>query len=279
MITNILLAFLVIGGIGILLGFGLAFSSKKLAVEKSESFLALEAIMPGANCGMCGFAGCSAYAEAIANGEAEIGLCPPGGENLAKAMSQIMGVVTNPEFTKMVAFVHCNGTPEVTKKSFEYEGMYDCNAASTLFKGDNACKAGCLHMGSCIAVCPVEAITRDSGGNVYVKAELCIGCMKCTKVCPNGIIRMIPATASHVVACNNHDPGGVVRKICSAGCISCKICENKYPESGCRIVNNLSIIDYSLPSTQIAEAAQACPVQCIVPTGIPEYRLNRKRDT
>ena len=75
---------------------------------------------------------------------------------------------------------------------------------------------------------------------------------------------MIPARGSHAIACNSHDSGGVVRKICSVGCIGCKICEKKFPDSGCIVTNFLSDIDYSSPMTQIAEAAQACPTKCIV---------------
>ncbi|MFC2821462.1 MAG: (Fe-S)-binding protein [Spirochaetales bacterium] len=66
---DILYAFLIITGIGVLLGLGLAVADKKLAVEKDEKLLAIEAIMPGANCGGCGFAGCADYAAAVASGK------------------------------------------------------------------------------------------------------------------------------------------------------------------------------------------------------------------
>ncbi len=75
---------------------------------------------------------------------------------------------------------------------------------------------------------------------------------------------MIPYRGSHVVACNNHDKGAIVRKICSVGCIACKICEKKYPASGCVVTDNLSVIDYSKPSDEIEGAAAACPTKCII---------------
>lgn len=262
---NILFAFLVVTGLGLLLGFGLAFAAKKLEVPKDSRLVSMEAVMPNANCGGCGYPGCAGYAAAVVAGEASIGLCSPGGAALSQKMAEIMGVSVDASAEKMVAFVHCQGTAETTGKDYKYQGISDCNAAAILFAGDNSCKSGCLHLGSCIKVCPAGAISRSSDGRITVDPKLCIGCKKCTAVCPNGVIRMIPASATYVVACNNHESGAKVRKACSVGCIGCKICENKYPESGCKVVNFLSEIDYSLPQTQIVDAAAACPQKCIIP--------------
>jgi RnfABCDGE-type electron transport complex B subunit len=262
---NILFAFLVVTGLGLLLGFGLAFAAKKLEVPKDSRLVSMEAVMPNANCCGCGYPGCAGYAAAVVAGEASIGLCSPGGAALSQKMAEIMGVSVDASAEKMVAFVHCQGTAETTGKDYKYQGISDCNAAAILFAGDNSCKSGCLHLGSCIKVCPAGAISRSLDGRITVDPKLCIGCKKCTAVCPNGVIRMIPASATYVVACNNHESGAKVRKACSVGCIGCKICENKYPESGCKVVNFLSEIDYSLPQTQIVDAAAACPQKCIIP--------------
>ena len=154
MLTAILSAFLVIAGMGLVLGLGLAIADRKLAVVKDEKLVQLEEIMPGANCGGCGFAGCSAYAEAVFKGEAEIGHCAPGGAALAEKMGQIMGLSVDVSQEKMVAYVHCRGNVDVTGQEFAYKGMDDCNAAYLLQAGPNACKEGCLHLGSCMKVCP-----------------------------------------------------------------------------------------------------------------------------
>ncbi|WP_320130843.1 RnfABCDGE type electron transport complex subunit B [uncultured Sphaerochaeta sp.] len=262
---NILLAVLVVAILGGIFGYGLSFAEKKLAVKKDEKILALEKIMPGANCGGCGFAGCNAYAAAVGNGIAEIGLCNPGGAALNVKMAEIMGQeVKVSETGKMVAHVMCGGNCEFTTKDYDYKGLTDCNAAALLFGGDNTCKSGCLHLGSCIAVCPVEAISKDKDGFIIVDEDLCIGCGKCSKICPNGVIQLMNAESEYVIDCNNHDPGGKVRKQCTVGCIGCKICENKFPESGCKVENFLSKFDQQVPHSQIAEAAEACPSKCIV---------------
>lgn len=264
MFTAILSAFLVIAGMGLVLGLGLAVADKKLAVTKDEKLVQLEGIMPGANCGGCGYAGCSAYAEAVFKGEAPIGHCAPGGAALAAQMGRIMGQSVDMTQEKMVAYVHCRGNAGITATNFQYSGMEDCNAAYLLQGGPNACKEGCLHLGSCMKVCPAGAIFRDAEGFITVDSGKCIGCGKCTGVCPTGVIRMIPASATHVVACNNHEAGGKVRKICKAGCIGCKICENKFPASGCHVESFLSGIDYPGDADALDAAAGACPQKCIV---------------
>ncbi len=263
---NILFAFLIIALLSLLLGLGLAFAAKKFAVEKDERAEEILAVLPGANCGACGFPGCSGYANALSAGTAENGLCPPGGAKVSALVASILGLdeSSGGANEKMVAYVHCRGNNAITQRDFIYEGLEDCNAAYLLHQGDSSCKYGCLHLGSCIKVCPTDAISRDARGVVSVDPELCIGCLKCTLVCPTHVIKMIPYRGSHAIACNSTDKGAVVRKICSVGCIGCMICERKYPESGCQVTNFLATIDYNKEMTQIGEAAEACPTKCIV---------------
>ena len=260
---NILLAFLVIAILGLILGICLSIAEKKLAVEKDEKLVRLEESMPGANCGGCGYAGCSAYAEAVFTGEAEPGLCSPGGDALAKKMGEILGVEVSAK-EKMVAFVHCRGNAEHTTTDYNYSGLKDCNAASMLLGGPVGCKEGCLHLGSCINVCPVGAISKDTNGDIIVDKEKCIGCGKCTKVCPNNVIRLVPYSAEYIVACNNHLPGGKVKKVCSVGCIGCKICQVKVENSPFEVVDFLSVNDYSKEQGNASKAAELCPQKCIL---------------
>lgn len=259
---SILYAFLIIAGLGAILGIGLAIADKKLSQEKSDKLSKLQEIMPGANCGGCGFAGCSAYAEAVYYGKAQPGLCSPGGKELAFKMGEILGLTVE-GFEKQVAYVFCNGNCENTIKVYDYIGLKDCNSASILFKGDKGCKSGCLGFGSCMDVCENEAISRGTNGALSVNPDLCIGCGKCTKVCPNGVIRLIPYSAPYVVACNSHEKGPEVKKVCEAGCIGCKICEVKFPDAGFKVDNFLAVADYKVPSELQAPAAAACPRKII----------------
>lgn len=258
-------AVLIVAIMGGLLGFLLSWAEKKLAVKKNEKEEAIEAIMPGANCGGCGYAGCTAYADAVANGTAPIGLCNPGGPALAAKMAEIMGVEAPDagDGRKKVAHVFCKGNCNITGQDYAYKGIEDCNAAAILFGGSNTCKSGCMHLGSCIKVCPVGAISKDKDGMIVVDEGKCIGCEKCTKVCPTQAIRMLYADSEYVVDCSSHEKGAVVRKQCKVGCIGCMICEKKFPESGFHVEKFLSSFDQTKPHGQAQQALEACPAKVI----------------
>ena len=118
---RVLYAFLSVSGLGIVLGIGLAFAAKLLHVIKDERIEAVEGFLPGLNCGACGYAGCSAYAEAIVKEEAELGLCTPGGPATATEISEYMGVEFSGLAEKQVTQVIC-GIPihVIYHKKFQY---------------------------------------------------------------------------------------------------------------------------------------------------------------
>ncbi len=265
-VLKILFAFLAVGVLGGLLGLGLAFASRIFSVKKDERIAALEAALPGLNCGACGFAGCASYAQAVLEGKAEYNLCSPGGTTALRQLAQIMGVSVEAgaEKEKQVAQVHCRGNREHSEYAFQYEGIHDCNGLFMLYGGDKVCKFSCLQLGSCIKVCPVDAIGYDDEGCVWVDKDVCISCGKCIDVCPTGVMKWTPYSADYIIACSNTDKGAAVRKYCKVGCIACKICEKKSPEGGYVVENNLSRIDYSAKGSR-SEAAFACPTKCIIP--------------
>ncbi len=257
------LSTVVFGG---LLGLGLAVASRKLKVEKDETVEALDGALPGLNCGACGYAGCSGYAEALAEKkEDDITKCKPGGADSLAAIGEILGIEVDVDAVKMVARVHCIGTTEKATRSFEYSGLNDCNAATVLFGGSKDCKFGCLGLGSCLSVCPVNAIRKTDDGLVKVDAATCISCGKCVDICPTGVMKMIPEDADFVVACNSRDKGKDTKSKCSVGCIACRICEKKFPEAGYKIEDNLSILRYDDRGPGRADAAEKCPAKCIIP--------------
>ncbi len=261
---RILYAFASVAGLGILLGLGLAFASRLLYVRRDERVEALEAALPGANCGACGFSGCTAYAAAIVGGEVALDLCTVGGAETAKKIAAIMGMEYEAKAgQKRVTQVHCRGGRNTSEYSYEYSGVEDCNALYALYGGNKVCKYGCLGLGSCIRVCPVDAIYYDSEGRVWVNKELCISCGRCVQVCPTGVMRWLPYEADYFVACNSTDKGGRVRKYCQVGCTACKLCEKKSPEGGYKVEDNLSRVDYSAEGER-EEGAKACPTKCII---------------
>lgn len=261
---KILFSFISVSLLGGLLGLGLAYAAKRLHVEKDERILQAEDLLPSYNCGACGYSGCAAYAEAVVLENEDLTLCAPGGGETAQSLASLLGKEVETSDEHLVAQVHCRGGRETAQYRFEYHGIQDCNALHLMFKGNKSCEYGCLGMGSCIKVCPVDAISYDKEGLIWIDRDLCIACGKCLDVCPTGVIKMIPYDADYIVACNSPEKGKFVKKSCSVGCIGCKLCERKFGEAGYQVENNLASIDYKAQGNR-AGAAGVCPTKCIIP--------------
>ena len=261
---RVVYSLLSVSGLGILFGIGLAVASRLMAVKKETQTINLEEALPGLNCGTCGYAGCTAYADAIA-GEQEtlLSLCLPGGEETAGKLAEIMGVEVDFSAKKKVAQVHCGGSRETAAVNYEYHGLKDCNALYAVFGGDKTCPYGCLGLGSCVRVCPVDAISYTKQGLVWVDSEKCITCGQCIDICPTGVMQYVPYEADLIVACSSKDKGPVVKKYCSSGCIGCKLCERKSPDGGYKVEDFLARIDYTAEGDR-KPGAEACPPKCIV---------------
>ena len=181
-ITGVLLSVAVVGGVGLFIGAFLGIASICFKVQVDEKEEAILAALPGNNCGGCGFPGCSGLAAAIAKGEAPVNACPVGGEPVGKAIAQICGVEAT-ETARMTAYVQCQGDCDKTTLDYEYHGVQDCRMLSFVPNGGaKSCNYGCLGFGSCVAVCPFDAIHVVNGVAVVDK-EQCKACGKC--VMPN----------------------------------------------------------------------------------------------
>ena len=267
---EILIAIGILGGLGLIFGLVLAAASKVFYVETDPRLDQLNECLPGANCGGCGYAGCGAYAEAVLNGEAEIGACASGGNECAQAMAAIMGVKAE-AVTRKVALVRCSGEKYYdnqgnqvagAKVKANYEGFQDCLAASKVGgRGPLSCKYGCLGYGSCTKVCKYGAI-KIVKGVAHVDEDLCVGCMACAAACPRGLIVPVEPDRNVVIACNSMAKGAVTNRSCTAGCIGCGLCKKICPKGAITVANNLAVIDYSL-CDNCGLCATVCPKKLI----------------
>jgi len=224
----------------------------------------IEEVLPGANCGSCGYGGCAAYAEAVAHGEAGPDRCTPGGLDCARAIAEIMGVQVS-GFVPKVAVIKCQGSRQDTGDRFRYVGEADCRAAAVTQDGPAACPYSCVGLGSCVRACPFDAMVLDEAtGLPRVLEEKCTGCGTCAAVCPKNIIEILPKGQYVHVLCRNQDPGKAVRQVCKVGCIACRRCEKVCPVEGSAIHvnNNLAEIDMAA-CINCGECVRACPVNCI----------------
>ena len=266
---TIVITTLVIAVIGIVVGAGLVYTGKKFEVKVDERESAVREVLPGNNCGACGYAGCDAMAAAIASGEAPANGCPVGGAPVAKQVAAIMGV--NAEAVeRKVAFVRCAGTCEATHNQGNYIGIQDCRSAVLAGLNVTDCGYGCLGFGSCATVCPQDAI-RVIDGVAMVNRKKCVGCGLCVKACPRGLIELVPESKRVAVRCSNHDRGPMVKKVCSAGCIGCGVCTRQCEYDAIHVENSLAHVNYE-NCVQCGKCAEKCPVKVITPPVRDEAR-------
>lgn len=247
-----------VGGIGLGCGAALAVAAKYLGVHEDPRIEKLTELLPGVNCGGCGFAGCAAYAAAIAGG-APTNLCAPGGPETVAKLAAFMGVAATAA-VRRVAVVLCGGGDSETVKRFAYDGLTDCAAAAAVGGGEKGCGYGCLGYGACVRACPVNAIDLIDGVAV-VRAADCIGCGKCVATCPRALIKLVPAERTIHVLCSSRDKGPVVRKLCGVGCIACRIC-TKLADGAINMDGFLAVVDYTKPLIN-PEVVAKCPAKCI----------------
>ena len=250
--------------LGILSAVILYVVAQKFRVEEDPRIDEVEKMLPGANCGGCGFAGCRGMADALVKQDDISSLfCPVGGGDTMKAVAAYLGKAA-PEKEPQVATVRCGGTCEKRPRTNEYNGARSCAVASSLYIGETGCAFGCLGYGDCVAACAFGAITIDPAtGLPVVDPDKCTACGACVKACPKKIIELRkkwPKNRAVYVSCVSKDKGAVVMKACKAGCIGCGKCEKVCAFGAITVENNLAYID-----PQKCKLCRKCVNEC--PTG------------
>lgn len=253
---------LLMGIMGGVFGVLLAIASVIFKVHQDERIGLIRAVLPGANCGGCGYPGCDGYASGVVNDGAPVNKCSVGGAKVAEKIAAIMGVDAG-ESVPMRAFVKCKGTCTASPRQLIYDGIKDCRSAATIPGGSpNACPFGCIGLGTCVSVCNFGALSMGDDGLPKVDSDKCVACGACVAACPKGIFTLIPKAADVVVACNSHWKGPMVKSVCSAGCIGCTLCTKLCPVQAITMVNDLAVIDQT-KCIKCGKCAEKCPAKCI----------------
>jgi electron transport complex, RnfABCDGE type, B subunit len=258
--NEILIPVLIVSGIGLFCGLILAVASIVMAVPKDEKAEAIREMLPGANCGACGFSGCDGYAKAMSSGEAQPGLCTVGGVAVAKTISEYLGCGTADVQAK-AALVHCLGSYDYTSDKTVYEGIETCAGAALVAGGTASCQYGCMGLGDCSKACPYGAISVCNGV-ARVDTAHCKGCSLCVKACPKHLISLVPVKKQAVVRCSNCDKGAATNKVCKIGCIGCMKCEKTCTHDAVHVSDSRATVDPE-KCVGCGECVAVCPRHCI----------------
>lgn len=264
MTTTIIWIIGILAGLGLVLSLVLFFVAKKFKVEEDPRIDEIEKVMPGANCGGCGFAGCRAFADAAVKApNLDNNYCPVGGNEVMKKVAAILGYEIK-EKAPQVAVVRCNGSCENRPRTNVYDGVQSCKVKAALYSGDTGCAFGCVGCGDCVAACRFGALSMDAlTGLPTVDESKCTACGSCVKACPKNIIELRnkgPRGMRVYVSCVNKDKGGVARKACSAACIGCGKCAKVCEKEAISVQDNLAYIDFTK-----CKLCKKCVAEC--PTG------------
>lgn len=281
----ILIAVIALGAIALVSSTVLYACSKKFAVKEDPRVGEVSELLPQANCGGCGFAGCSGMAVALVKG-ADAGsidglFCPVGGQDTMNAVADLLGMaVANTE--PKVAVVRCNGTCSNRPKVVEYSGLRTCAAMNACGAGETACGFGCLGCGDCVAACQFGAITINKDtGIAEVDEEKCTSCGACVKACPRNIIELRkrgPKGRRVYVSCVNKDKGPAAMKACKVSCIGCGKCQKECPFDAILITNNLSYIDPD-KCRSCRKCEKVCPTHAIIAVNFPVPKAKECAET
>ena len=271
----IITALVVLGVIALIAAVVLYVCSKRFAVEEDPRIGEVSALLPQANCGGCGFAGCSGMAAALvkaADGGSIDGLsCPVGGAETMRKIAGALGMTVEAGVPR-IAVVRCQGDCSKRKPIAVYDGLHTCRAMNSCGMGDTACGYGCLGCGDCAEACSFGGITVNPETRLpEVDPDMCTACGACARACPRGIIELRPRGPKDrrvYVGCVNKDRGAAAVKACGASCIGCGKCARECSFGAITVEGNVAYIDPG-KCRMCRKCEKACPRHAIVSVNFP----------
>lgn len=258
--------------LGVLCAVILYVVAQKFKVYEDPRIDEVEKMLPGANCGGCGYAGCRTLATALVKEDNIVSLyCPVGGAALMKDIGSYLGK-SAPEREPTVAVLRCNGSCIHRPRINRYDGALSCVVESALYAGETGCSFGCLGQGDCVEVCKFDALHMNlETGLPVVNQDKCTACGACVKKCPKNLFelrRKGPKNMRVYVSCTNRDKGAVARKNCEVACIGCGKCVKVCPFEAITLENNLAYIDFN-KCKLCRKCVAECPTKAILEVNFP----------
>ena len=244
MFLSMLIQVFALSFLAFILGLCIFIVSKKFHVDEDPMVDTISKLLPGVNCGACGYPGCTNFAIALVETRDPSKVCPVGGADVAAQIGQALGIKMV-EVKPIICSVICEGTYANAKPTAEYKGIQDCWAATQIYNGPKQCPYACVGLGSCIAACKYNAL-KIVDGLITVNKERCVGCGACITECPKKVLVMHEKKEKrYQVSCRSTDKGGITRAYCSVGCIGCMKCQKVCEYDAIKIENFCATIDQS----------------------------------
>lgn len=249
--------------LGLMLASILVVANKRLFVFEDPRIDQVEELLPHANCGACGTAGCRPFAELLVKREIDPGKCTVNSKDMNQVIANFLGVAMGNQ-EKQVARLACAGGSHVAYIRASYGGINSCRAAAMVSGGGKGCSWGCLGLGDCEQVCDFKAIHMNRYGLPIVSESDCTACNDCVEVCPKDLFSLQPIGHQLWVACKNREFGDEAEAECSVICTACGRCVQDSPEGLIEIRDNLAVIDFTKNSLASRVAIERCPTGAIV---------------
>ncbi|MDJ0906928.1 MAG: RnfABCDGE type electron transport complex subunit B [Woeseiaceae bacterium] len=255
--NSLLVAPLIMVGIGLFFGTVLAIAQRFLKVDEDPRIEATNELLPGTNCGACGQPGCLPFAEKLVAGDVDPGQCTVSTDDAIEQIAEYLQVDAG-RAEKLVARVRCNGGHLQANQIAEYRGFEGCRAAAVVSGGGKGCSWGCLGLGDCERACTFDAIHMNSNGLPQVDMDKCRACPDCVAACPRDLMELVPLNQKLYVQCNIPLAGEAATQLCRVACDACGKCVADAAPDLITMRDNLPVIDY----TRGDEAAPAAIFRC-----------------
>jgi Na+-translocating ferredoxin:NAD+ oxidoreductase RNF subunit RnfB len=220
-------------------------------------------LLPGSNCGACGFAGCRAFAENLLSGASQPAGCTNMDAAARQAVAGFLGVAVGTA-QKRVARLLCAGGSDVALTMAHYTGLGTCRAAAAVAGGGKGCAWGCLGLADCDRACTFHAITMNAAGLPVVDPDRCTACGDCVEACPKDLFTIMPVEQHLLVQCKSLLEGEAAEALCRVACTGCGRCADDAAPGLITIRRGLAVIDYSKNHLASEEATRRCPTGAIV---------------
>ena len=259
---TVLTSVAVLGGVGLTFGTLIALAHRKLRVWEDPRIDAVTDLLPGANCGACGFAGCRAFAEAAIGGDVVPAECTVLSRLEVEGVAAILGVEAG-EAKKRVARLLCAGGSNVTTRKADYHGIDSCAAAVAVGGGGKGCSWGCIGLADCAVSCDFDAIWMNTSDLPVVDPEKCTACNDCVEACPLDLFELMPLEQKLIVQCKSLLEGDAATDVCSVACNACGRCAVDAAPGLIEMVRGLAVIDYAKNELANPAACERCPTGAI----------------